>query len=704
MALIGSIRKNGWILIVLMTLALGGFILMEIISNAQRNSAGDINTLGKVNGAEVKRSDFEDYEKLIFANSKSNPYQIHAQSWNYHFEKALVDQLAEALGLNVGPEELTDLQFGNNISPIIAERFKGADGQPNRATLSSIKAAIEGGQFTDPTNRAYWAIQEKEVQKERLQSKINALVSKGVYTPSWQAEMSFRESNERVSFLYVRVPYDKVPDTEVQVTDADYSAFLKENPKLYDQTEETRVIQFVAFDVLPTAEDSAATYQGVASLVAGMKAATDDSTFILSNNGEIDPGFTSKSNLPASAADSMMRLPIGSVVGPFLENGTWNIVKIIDRKTVPDSVKARHILIREANPASEARIDSLKGLLESGKARFDSLAVANSQDPGSGAKGGDLGWFPQGAMVPEFNEVCFFKGEQGKFYKVATQFGWHLIEITGKKFVTNDPAVKASYISRRIEPSTNTQRVVKDKAIGLIETSDNMEQMIQKATEMGLQPQSSAPAKINDYALGALGSGDDARAVVRWAFDKKTEKGDVSKEVFSFRDASGGYFDAKYLVAGLQSIMPKGKATVESLKANPRVVQEVKNKKKAGVLTAKMQNVADLQTLAAQNDVKVDTAINTTILQAAVQNGGAEPKVVGAAFSAAYGAITGPIAGNSGVYFIQLISEKSQAQVPNDITLFRRQAQSTAVANLRIGLMNAIKKTADVDDRRSNFF
>jgi hypothetical protein len=117
-----------------------------------------------------------------------------------------------------------------------------------------------------------------------------------------------------------------------------------------------------------------------------------------------------------------------------------------------------------------------------------------------------------------------------------------------------------------------------------------------------------------------------------------------------------------------------------------------------------MQNVADLQTLAAQNEVKVDTAINTSILQAAVQNGGAEPKVVGAAFSAAYGAITGPISGNSGVYFIQVISEKSQAQVPNDITLFRRQAQSTAVANLRIGLMNAIKKTADVDDRRSNFF
>jgi peptidyl-prolyl cis-trans isomerase D len=197
MALIGTIRKNGWILIAMMTLALGGFILMEIIENAQRTSAGDVNTLGKVNGEEIKRNEFESFQELVYANSQGNTFQIRNQIWNYFVENAIVAQISEELGLGVGKDELNELQFGNNISPIIAERFRGNDGQVNRATLQSIKAAIEGGQFTDPVNRAYWATQEKEVIKDRLQSKIINLVSKGLYTPQWQAEATYRENNEQ---------------------------------------------------------------------------------------------------------------------------------------------------------------------------------------------------------------------------------------------------------------------------------------------------------------------------------------------------------------------------------------------------------------------------------------------------------------------------------------------------------------------------
>ncbi|MCY7329947.1 MAG: SurA N-terminal domain-containing protein, partial [Saprospiraceae bacterium] len=183
MALIGTIRKNGWNLIALMTLALGGFILMEIISNSQRNSAGDVNSLGKVNGTEIKRGEFDDYEKLVYANSKSSTFQVRSQFWDYFVDRAIVNQEAETLGLGVDGEELKELEFGPNPSEVVAERFKGADGQINRQQLAGIKSAIEGGQFTDPMNRAYWATQEKEIIKDRLESKIIGLVTKGMYTP-----------------------------------------------------------------------------------------------------------------------------------------------------------------------------------------------------------------------------------------------------------------------------------------------------------------------------------------------------------------------------------------------------------------------------------------------------------------------------------------------------------------------------------------
>jgi len=704
MALIGTIRKNGWILIVAMTLALGGFILMDIVTNAQNYSAGDVNSMGKVNGEEIKRDEFDNYEKLIYTNMEGNAYQIRQQIWNYFVEKTLIEKEAEALGLGISKEELIDLQFGNNLSPVIADRFKGQDGQPNRATLSSIKAAIEQGSFTDPVNVAYWSVQEKEVKKTRLQEKITSLVVKGIYTPTWQAEMTFRENNERVDFNYVRIPYDKIPDSEVKLTDADYEEFLELNPHLYDQVEENRIISYAVFDVLPTAGDSAATKDAVLRMLEGLRAAPNDSAYVVSNNGNVDDAYRKKDALPASVADSLLSLPTGTIIGPFQEQGAWQLAKILDRKVIPDSVRARHILLREATPANEQRVDSLMAILKTGAIPFDTLAAQNSQDPGSAIKGGDLGWFADGAMVPEFNTICFYQAEQGKQYKVATQFGWHLIEVTGKKFLKNETGVRAAYLGRPIEPSTETQQIIKDKALAVVQQAKTLADLQTQTSKLNVPVLNSPALKPNDYTLGTLGTGEDAREVVRWAFDKNTEVGAIGQEVFSFRDPNGGYFDSKYVVAGLKSIVPQGPATVATLKANPRAEQEVKSRKKAALIKSKLKNAKDLNALAGQWEVQVDTAKGASLLQPFVPNGGSEPGVVGTAFSLEQGAVSAPVTGLAGVYILQRISGKQELTMPPDLTLFRRQVSSAATSNIRMNLMNAWKNQIKLEDNRSRFF
>lgn len=699
MALIGTIRKNGWILIALMTLALGGFILMEIISNSQRNSAGDVNTLGKVNGAEIKRSEFEDYEKLVYSNAKSNTFQVRGQMWDYFVERALVNQESEALGLGVDGEELKELEFGMNPSPIIADRFKDATGQVNRQQLASIKGAIEGGQFTDPLNRAYWATQEKEIIKERLQSKIITLVTKGMYTPTWQAEMAFRENNERLDFAYVRIPYDKVKDADAPLTDADYSAFLKQNPHLYDQTEETRVANYVSFDVLPTAGDTAANREVVAKLFEGLRTATNDSTYIAVNNGVLENTYKAKAALPPSIADSLLQKPLNTVVGPYLDGGAWTIAKILDRKVIPDSVRARHILIPTNNPNGEKIIDSLKALVQNGKGRFDSLAVQNSQDGGSRIKGGDLGWFGVNQMVPEFNAIAFYEGEQGKLYKVQTQFGWHLIEITGKKFIKNEPSVKAAYISQRVEPSEATQRTVKDRAVAFIQQAKTITDFNTLAGQQNLKIETSAALKTNDFTVGQLSPGEFSRDVVRWAFNEKSKVGQVSQEVFGFRDANGGYFDSHYVVAALKNVASKGSANVATLKALPEAELKVRNLKKGEILKAKIAAGTDLAAIAAQWETKVDTARGTSMMQA-----GGEPRVLGTVFTLAKDVLSGPIIGNGGLYVVKPITEKPQVQVPADLSLFRKQVSSAAASAVKTTLISSMKKTADLRDNRARFF
>lgn len=705
MALIGTIRKNGWILIVAMVLALGGFIFMEVDSTIKRGGSADMNSMGSVNGTDIRSDEFERYKEAIYTNSTGNDYQIRTQVWNQFVEQAIINEQAEAIGLGVGRDELKELQFGNFVSPVISERFRGQNGQVDMEQLGQIKQAIEGGQLNDEKYaefRTRWAVQEDEIIKQRLQDKIMGMINKGIYSPTWQSEMAFAENNQRVDYLYVRIPYDKVQDSEIKVTDDDYAAYLKENPKLYDQAEETRLVNYISFEVVPTAGDTAAARAKVTEFIPKMLG-KEDSLAIVNQGGTYEASYKAKGELPAAVADRFATTPLDSVVGPYIDGGSWTIAKLIDRKVLPDSVRARHILVRGATPEGEKKIDSLNNLISTGKVRFDSLAIRASED-GSAPKGGDLGFFANGAMVPEFNNVCFNTGVQGKVYKVMTQFGWHLVEITGKKFITNQTSVRAAYLSELIRPSTATQQNVKDKALAIVGSVKNLQELEAKAASENLQLQVSQALKSSDFSIGLLGSGTDARNLIKWVFKKDVDAGDVSKEVFAFVDPNGGFYDSKYAIVALRSIAPKGGATVAALKANPQVEIEVKNRKKAEVIKAKLNGISDLAGAANAYGMTVDTAVGGSLLQVSVPKGGPEPRVLGTVFSLKNGQTSKAIAGKTGVYMVQPISEPVAAPAPADMSMFRRQVVSVATGTVRTSLMNALKKNADISDNRATYY
>ncbi|MCC7465170.1 MAG: peptidylprolyl isomerase, partial [Saprospiraceae bacterium] len=671
------------------------------MSNSQRYSAGDINLLGKVGDLEVSRSEFDTYEKLVYSEQqRENAYQIRSQAWTYFVEKAIVEQEVEPLGLGVGQEELLDLQFGLNLSPVIVERFKNEAGQPDRAQLAGIKNAIEQGQFTDPRARAYWSQQEKEIIKTRLQEKLINAVSKGMYTPKWQAEMVFKETNNRRDFVAVRIPFDKIKDDEIKMEDSDYKDFIRENPNLFEQQEEMRVISFATFAVVPTSADSTAAYESISKLIGELRNAKNDSSFCIANGGAFSGIYVPKKQFPSAFADSAMTRPLGSVIGPIFDDGEYRILKVIDRKALPDSVRARHILLREATPENSARADSLIALIKSGKQRFDSLAIRISQDPASGKDGGDLGWFGNGNMVKEFNDLCFITGEQGKIYKISTQFGWHIVEITGKKFESGEMSAKVAVLGRRIEPSKTTQQAVKDKAVSVIQQAKTLSDLENLANQNRGQFQALQNLKQNDFVIGSMGTGDDVREVIRWAFEENNKVGNISKEVFAFGDPNGGYFDSKYLVVGLKSIIPKGKPTVASLKATQEADLRIKNLKKGAMIISKTQNPSDLSAIAAQwNNGRIDTLKSVNFLS--TNN---EPRVAGTVFALETGKMSAPIIGNLGVVYVIPITDVLEQPLPADMTLFRRQMSSQAITGMRTSLMKSLQRGYDVQDNRHRFW
>ncbi len=703
MALIGKIRKNFWLLVVLMMLALGGFIFMDMTSGQQSVFGSNQTVIGKIEGEKVDWNRFVRTEEILYGNSSGDVFNRRSALWNYFVEETIVKNEAEALGLGVSKTELMDLQFGPTPSPIIQQRFRDpTTNQLNRQQLNEFKNAIQNNELEDPRIRSFWAIQEKEIIKDRLQSKLTAMVSKGMYTPTWMAEMGHEEQNQRVTFSYVKIPFDELDNTEVSVSDEDYRAYLAENAARYERDEATRRLEYTVFDVVPTAEDSAKLRKQIVDLIPEFEATEDDSLFVTRNYGEIDAAYLKKEAVPANIADTVFALPVGSVYGPYINEGAYRAVKVVDRMVVPDSVKSRHILLRVNSQPEYVQalqtIDSLKNLILTGQSAFDSLALAFGTD-GTAQKGGDLGYAGPGQMVKPFNDLIFFQAEIGKLYTVETQFGIHLVEVTDKKFIDNEEGVQLAFLNQNIAPSEETQNQLYERVLEFVGQNRELETLrasVEADPELNLE--TSAPLRRNDFVVGDLGSGQSSRDMVRWAFEQG-EVGEVSPEIYIYQDPVD-YYNNKYVVAGLKSVQPAGRPDLEDVREE--IELQVINRKKGEKLAADIQGM-DMGAIAAKYRTQIDTARNVTFSSSFVPNLGAEPKVLAKAFSLAEGQASEPIIGNSGV-FVLSVDQKTTPTNPTNIPQLRRTVSANVRAQVSTQLMQAMKKNADIDDNRSRFY
>ncbi len=723
MALIGKIRGQKWLLTGSMAVALFLFIAMLMFDNPNQSFMGGSATMvGEIEGRKIENSEFNATYDMLYRNQTGDTYAQRTYLWNYFVEEALVKKYAELIGLGVSKTELLDLQFSadnTRLSPIITSRYVNPNtGQLDRAQLDQLKTIITANQIDQmiangqlPADfRARWAYQENEIIKDRLQTKLANLVAKAMYTPTWMAEMISEDQNTKVDFEYVMVPFDEIDNAEVSLEEADYKAYFDEVKEQFRQDEETRKLEYVVLNVIPTAEDSANIRQRIADLVDDFAKAEDDSLFVETNYGTIDVAYFKKDQLSPAIADTIADLQVGQVYGPYLDAGEYKAVKLLDKKVIPDSVKARHILRRAEDQASYLAavktIDSLKTLIETGAASFDSLAPIFSQDPSNAGKGGDLGFFAQGTMVKPFNDVCFFQAEPGKVYSVTTQFGVHLIEVTDRKFGDKrEESYQVAYISQQIVPSQETQDAVREQALELIENNATLADLRKSAAEKGLSTEVSGPLKKNDYIVGDLGAGEGSREMVRWAFGldlnaEEPQVGDVAPRDFGFQ-AANQFYTEKYVVAGLHSIRPEGLPDYQDVKAE--IEPAVINRKKGEIIAGRIDGKTDLASIANMFSTKVDTALNVTLASAFIPNVGAEPKVVAKAYKTEIGQVAPPVVGNAGVFSVKPTNKPAPAPAAN-IAQVKVSNQQGLRSLVRTRLMQALKKNAEITDNRARFF
>ncbi len=707
MALIGKIRQNT----VIVLLFIGGGIALFILSEIQSGSAGALgpvmSSMGAVGDREIDRNDFERTASAAF--SGGDAFQNRDQLWNFYVNEAVVKNEAEELGLSVSQEEMYELQYGDVPSPIVRRNMTDpSTGLINTELLAqiredvennSIDAAIEEGRL-NPNFKSIWRYQRREIEATRLQEKMTALITKAMYAPNWQAQTYANEQFGSRQVAIVKVPFEEIDDTDVEVSDADVQAFIDENRSIFDNPEETRQLSYLSFEVVPTSEDSTeirSTLSTIADDWRKQEGETADSLFALSNNGTYQGAYQTADRLSPIIADAAInQAAVGSVYGPYIEGNAMKLMKVIDRATMSDSAKTRHILRNASTPAQfdEANrvIDSLMTVVQRSRSKFADLAEEFSQDPGSASNGGVYEKVTPGQFVKPFDDVLFRTGTVGRLYKVRTQYGVHLVDVMSRSRSTQTRA-KVAYVVEPIIPSSATEDAVLSKAQSFLNGKNSLAELKSGAEEMGMVVKNSAPLPVSNYTLQDLGSGQDVKDMMCWAFS--ASKGDVSPVVYSFTDQQL-FYQNNHVVIGLADVLPKGVPSAASVKdaLQDQVRNRVKGQKLAEMLTGQ-----DLATVAARYEANVDSVNSNPTLQS-LPRIGQEPKVIAAAAAVATGSTSAPIVGRTGVFFVKPLNDASTGTSGN-LPAARSQINTTVRAQNGNVLLPALRAGAEVTDERA---
>ncbi len=710
MQIIQSIREKGAaIVIVVIALSLIGFILMDAKQGGSRLFGSLSNNVGKVNGETIDLIDFnkkvKDAEDMQAQRSGQRPtgtqsYQSRDQVWNQIVAEKIFFNEAKKLGVEFTAKELSYILLSNDASNPFLQEQSLKDSITGKLDIKKAQTALNNikkfkGEQKDQVNSQI----VDPLKLNNTVAKYSALLNASAYYPSWMEKKESSENTAFSSISFVTVPFSEISDSTVKVTDEEINSYVSKHKEQFKQ-EEGRNISYVAFSQLPSKDDSAAVFNVLSELKNSFQADTNTKAFVARNTSTIDfnDDYTVKSKLNQANADTLSKLAIGNVFGPYVDKTNLVLAKMIATKQLPDSVNARHILIGTNEPSTgkPTMPDTIaKKLADSvynailGGADFTQMALKYSTDQGSKIKGGDLGTFAYGTMVPEFNEFCFTKTPGSKGV-VKTQFGYHVIDLISQKdFKT---AYKIAYVGKEISASDVTVNKASLEATKA-SAEKNKEGLEKYIAKNGLSL-TTVPnlIKENDYQIGAL---QDARGLVRWAFEAK--KGDIS-EPFSIGD--------QFIVAILDKINEKG--VQDATTARPGCEAIIRNNKKGEIIKKKIGNNPTLESTAAAygKTIQIVGSDTTITFNSQIINGvGMESKLIGASFNKEYQTKASPLfEGTTGVFILKVNYIQNKTPETPEAASQRITSKISSIRSQTNGWYEGLRKQADIVDERSKHF
>ena len=694
-------NRAGAILIGAIGFALFAFLLGDAVKMGGSFMGGDRNEVAEVAGKSISYEEFKakvDQNEANFRqqmggnlNPQMSAYVLE-NTWNQAISEILIDKEVERLGLSVGKDELNDMLYGKNPHPQVVQTFTDPQtGQFNKTQIAAIVDNVKSQGANSPMGKQ-WGDFLLSIRRDRLFQKYNNLVKNSIYVTSLEAKEDYTQRNKLANFNYVALEYASIPDNKVTLTEADFKDYYNENKNRFKNREETRSFEYVIFDASPSKEDSIATQAAINKIAADFRATNNDSLFVTVNSDTKTPlTYQKKGSLDPSIDSIAFKSAPGTIIGPLYSNGAFRVAKVIDVKMSPDSVKASHILL---NPAAEggmdkakAKADSILGLIRKGTS-FEAMAAQFSVDP-SKNKGGDLGTFGRGAMVPAFEDAVF-NGTTGDIKIVTSQFGVHIVRID--KQIGSSKVAKVGVIDKVVASSSQTQQNVYQKASDFLGSADNakaFDEKVKSANLKKLVADNLAPSQSNVPGL------ENPRELVRWAF--QAEEGDVTDKVYEIGN--------QYVVAKLTNIREKGVLPLEKVKKD--IEPMVRNQVKARMLTERfedaMKGASSINQVAQKLGKQAQPVQNIVFANPVIPGGGQENKVIGTVFGLQPNKLSKPIKGEAGVYVVAVNGFTNPAPLTN-IFKQKEQIMQSVSQRAQSQFFEVLKEKAEIKDNRLRFF
>ncbi len=704
MALIGTLRTKMTKLVVgLVALSMGAFIVGgDLFGNGPRSVfGGSKNTVGEIAGHSVMLDEYQsaiqERENAYMLNFGRQPGereqpQLRQEAWELLILKYAITPQFKKVGVKVTSDEAWDMVQGKNMDENLKTSFADSTGKFDRSKLITWMKNLDRPEMMQ--DRIRWDVFKQGLVPSRERLKYEYLLTKTNYVTDAEAERDYHAQNDVVEAKYLHVPFFAVSDSLVTISNGDLNAYYEKNKEKY-RTMQSRNLSYVTFPVIPSPEDSAAIRQELARVVENFKTTKEDSVFATSNtDGKTPYTKYSISSLPAFLSNQKEKLKAGMLLDPILENGAYKVVKIV--KIGTDTVynaKASHILIKwdkdtpEGKKAAKEQAIKILKDIKAG-ASFAAKAREFGTD-GTASRGGDLGWFTSGQMVKPFQDAVFNAKKTGLLSDVVeTQFGYHIIEVTGVK---DNTSYTVATVEREITPSDETHNEAFRKADAFSHDVSGIDAFKEKAKKENLSIFDAAEISTTDRKINNL---NDARRIVTWLF-RDASVGKVS-EVFDLEN--------NYIVAVMTGETKEGYKPLDKVKdeITPAVKNGVKSKMiidKLNGLKGSLEEIAKAYGADAAVYSTSDLKLNGNTLPSV----GFDPVGVGEAFSLESGKRSMPFKGENGVLIIE-VQNKTIAPAIGDFTMFKNQLLQNQNNRAGYGVAEAIKKAADIQDMRYRFY